>query len=140
MVTSEGMGRAARSNGDRPPSRLDGDDVGLGVDITVSTVVGLLAVQEADLVSHNLNLRTLLAGVGGPLVEPEPAGDGHLAALDQIVAAHLGQSVEGDDIEVVGGLAAGAVHGEAEGGGFVLVADPAGRVSGQAADELAGVE
>src|SRR5207244_9513067 len=90
---------------------------------------------------HDLELGAALPVGGGPLVVAEPAGDGHLAAFGQVLAAGGGEGVEGDDVDEVGGVLIGAAagDGEAEGGGLVLLSGSAVGVGGQAADELNGV-
>src|SRR5207253_7672973 len=99
-------------------------------------VAGLLGwVEELDGLGDELDAGAALPVAGGPLVEAEPADDGHLPPFGEVFGAGGGQLVEADDVDEVGSVAAGAGDGEAEGGGLVLLAGVGGGVGGQTADE-----
>ena len=76
--------------------------------------MAVLGEPRAWTIGDNLDQGPALAVLGGPLVEPELADDGHLPALGQPVGAGAGQLVEGDDVDEVGAISA-AGGGEAEG-------------------------
>src|SRR5205085_2797849 len=77
--------------------------------------------EELDGVGDDLEAAAALAVPALPFVGPELPDDGDLPAFGEPFGAGGGQLVEGEDVDEVGDAADLAGHGEAEGGGLVLL-------------------
>src|SRR5581483_7835264 len=86
-------------------------------------------------VGDDLEAAAALAVLAGPLGQAQLADHGDLAALGEPLPAGGGQLVEADDVDEVGAVAGGAGHGDAEGGGLVLLAAVGLGVGGEAANQ-----